>query len=550
MFHLPNMTLYHTLQIGAITNGLNDGPLVFSGNERIGLHWIDWIIIGVYIALILGLGIVNSLKDKSVDDYFLARRKHISPVFIGISLFATLLSTITYLASPGEVINKGPVSVLSRMMVPPIAFAIVGYLLIPALMRIRVTSAYELLEERLGLGVRLLGAGVFIGLRLAWMGLLVHIASIALTVSLGLDDHFVIWMSAITGLVAILYTAIGGLRTVIMTDFIQFCLLAFGAIITILLISLKMGFSWWPTEWSPAWDVQPFFSLDPTVRVTFVGGIITGVFWMVATAGSDQTAVQRYMATENAAAARRSYLIHMIAFVGVHIILALLGLALLGFFSTHPEGLAPGMSVKADGDQLFPYFIANFLPIGISGLLVAAILAAAMSSMDSGVNSITAVVTTDFLKRFGYHPKTDQGNLLFSKGMALSIGIVAVFVSTLVHHVPGNFVEMTTKLSNLVVSPLFVLFILALWVPFATPLGAFLGFAYGLAAAILIGFWDVLTGQPRLSFQWLGPCSAIVNLVVALAVCRYGPRRGNFKGQLAVGIMGIAVLMVILILLL
>lgn len=513
---------------------------------HIGLHWADWLIIGIYVSVIMWLGIINSRKDISVDDYFLAQRKHISPVFIGISLFATLLSTISYLSSPGEIINKGPVNVLSKLIVAPIAFFFVGYLLIPALMRTRVTSAYALLEERLGIGVRLLGASVFIGLRLAWMGLLVHIASIALTVALDLDKDYEIWVSMITGMIAVFYTTIGGLRTVVMTDCIQFCLLAFGAFITVVIITLNMGFSWWPTEWSPAWDVQPIFSLDPNVRVTLVGGVITGVFWMVATAGSDQTAVQRYMATENVAAARHSYCINMLAFVGVHIILALLGLALLGYFSTYSEDLISGMTIGTDGDRLFPYFIANYLPIGISGLLVAAILAAAMSSIDSGINSITAVVTTDFLLRFGCNPKTNKGNLLLSKGMALGIGIVAILVSTLVHYVPGNFVEMTTKISNLVVSPLFVLFILALWVPFATPIGAYLGFAYGLSTAILIGFWDLITGQPRLSFQWLGPCSAIVNLFIAFVVCRYGPRRENVLGQLITGVLGIIILILLI----
>lgn len=518
--------------------------------NRSGLHWIDWVLIGLYILIVLGLGIYNSRKDRSTDDYFIAQRKHIHPLFIGVSLFATLLSSITYLASPGEMINKGPVSLISKLIVPPIAFAVVGYFIIPALMRIRVNSAYEILEERLGLGIRILGSMAFIGLRLGWMGLLIHIASIALVVSLRLEESSLVWISVVTGLIAIIYTTIGGLRTVVMTDFIQFCLLLFGALISIVLITWTMGFSWWPTEWSPSWDAQPFFSLNPTVRVTLIGGVISGIFWTVATAGSDQTAVQRYMATENAAAARRSYLINMVAFLVVHLTLAILGLALLGFFSQHPEALAPGMSIQADGDQLFPHFIANFLPVGISGLVVAAILAAAMSSMDSGVNSITAVVTTDFLKRFGFYPKTDRGNLLLSKFMALGIGIIAVFTSTLVHHVPGNFVEMTTKIANLVVTPLFILFILALWVPFATPVGAFLGFAYGLASAILIGFWDVITGQPRLSFQWLGPCSALIDLSVALIVCRYGPRRENKSGQIITGVVGMLLLGVLLLLLL
>lgn len=538
------------LLTAAVANGAEPAAAAFH-REATGLMWPDWVIIIGYVAVCLGLGWHYSRRKANRGDYFIAATTHIHPGLIGISLFATLLSTISYLGKPGEMINKGPVFLLGGIISVPIAYWIVGYWLIPHLMKNRVTSAYELLEQRLGIAVRLLGAAMFIALRLAWMGLLIYLSSVALTVIIGLDLKWIPAVSAVAGLIAVIYTSMGGLRTVVITDVFQFSLLLIGAVLAIGIVTVDMGgFFWWSTEWSPYWDTQPWFSLDPTVRVSVFGATVSTLVWRVATAGSDQTAVQRYMATKDATSARQSYLISSIAAIVVSVVLALLGMALLGFFNRFPDALGPGMTLKVDADQIFPYFIANYLPVGLSGLVVAAALAAAMSSVDSGVNSITAVVMSDFLQRFGWHPKTEAGGVRYSKLMAFGIGIVVVLASLIVQFVPGNFTEMTTKTSNLIVSPIFALFVLALWVPFATPLGAWLGCAYGVAAAVLIGFWDVLTGNVPISFQWVGLGSLVANMAVALPISKWGPRRDDHRGTAIVGIIGLLVLIAALVVLL
>ena len=125
-----------------------------------GLQAVDWIIIALYAAGTIGLGWYYGRRQTSTQEYFVGDRQ-MNPILIGVSLFATLLSTITYLASPGEMIGKGPAVSIAYMAAQPLAFVIVGYFVIPAYMRQRVTSAYELLEDKLGLGVRLLAAVMF-----------------------------------------------------------------------------------------------------------------------------------------------------------------------------------------------------------------------------------------------------------------------------------------------------------------------------------------------------------------------------------------------------
>lgn len=140
-----------------------------------------------------------------------------NPLLIGISLFVTLLSTISYLSKPGEMLGKGPV-LLTSLIVFPFVYYVIGYGLLPVYMKNRVTSAYELLESRLGLGARLLGATMFIALRLVWMSLLVYLAARAMTVMIGVDEGWISMIVLVTGFVAVIYTSVGGLRAVVVTD--------------------------------------------------------------------------------------------------------------------------------------------------------------------------------------------------------------------------------------------------------------------------------------------------------------------------------------------
>ena len=511
-----------------------------------GLQIWDWAVIGGYLAVVLGLGWFYSRQTTDSRDYFIASRKTMPSFWVGISIYATLLSTITYLGKPGEIINRGPMLIVGQLITIPFVYWIVGHVIIPRLMRERVTRAYEQLELRLGPSVRLLGAGLFVGLRLIWMGLLIYLSSVALTVIFGLDAKWTPMVSLVTGFIAVVYTAIGGLRTVIITDAIQFGLLFLGAVMVIVIVSMRLnGFSWMPTEWSPHWDEQPWITFDPHVRVSVLGTIISMGLWAVATAGGDQTAVQRYMATADVRAARRSYLVNAVAMAVVSLLLGALGLALLAFYTQVPGTLGEGMTIAADADRLFPYFIAHHLPVGLAGLVVSAAIAAAMSSVDSGVNSITAVTMSDFLPRLGWRPKSVRATMLFSKLMAGGIGTTVVLASMLVQHVPGNFVGMTSRTANLVVVPLFVLFVFALWVPRATPLAAWLGAAYGLTAATLIAFWDGITGGEPISFQWMALGALVANLAVGLTLSQWGPRREETRKSWIVGAVGAGALVAI-----
>ena len=295
-----------------------------------------------------------------------------------------------------------------------------------------------------------------------------------------------------------------------------------------------------PTQWNPTWDTQPFFSTDLSTRVTVIGTLLNYFVWYACTLGGDQTSVQRFMATEDASAARRALATQIAVGAIVAITLGFVGFALLGYFQAHPELLPTELSLSADADKVFPHFIAFHLPPGISGLVVAAMFAAAMSSIDSGVNSITAVVLTDLTGRRRTNSvqanQTEESNVepadnqvSRARWLAFGIGAVVVIGSSFMGAIPGNITAVTTKTANLLSTPIFALFFFALFVPFASPRGVVVGAIFGTATAVLIAFSGPISGAKvdPISFQWIAPVAITVNLVTGCIGSLLMPRRNQ-----------------------
>jgi SSS family solute:Na+ symporter len=286
----------------------------------------------------------------------------------------------------------------------------------------------------------------------------------------------------------------------VITDLLQTILLFGGALLVIGTVTWQMGgFSWFPTAWDPNWDTQPIFSFDPSTRITFVGSLLSMSLWYIATSGGDQVSVQRFMSTTDVKAARKSFAVQLCVSVTVGVTLAMVGFSLL---------------------------ISFHLPMGISGLVVSAMFAAAMSSIDSGVNSITAVVLTDLLDRFDRAPQSEKSHMLFARGLAVTIGVIVVFFSSFMGAIEGNITTITAKTTNLLTTPIFCLFVFALFIPFAKPLGVWIGSVCGVITAVLIAFSGEIFGflDPvektiaPVSFQWIAPCTMFVTLTVGSLV--------------------------------
>ena len=479
-----------------------------------GFHPIDWAILVVYAAGLIGIGYIYSRRQANTSDYFIGAGRIPSWV-MGISLFSSLFSAGSYLAMPGEMIKHGP-TYLFHFLAIPFAYLVVGYVLIPAFMRERVISAYELLEKRLGRGIRTLGALLFVVLRLIWMTVLLYMGATAITVIFGFPLEYAFHVTLAIGAISVVYTSMGGIRAIMISDIVQSAILVLGTLFTLGVVTWSLkGFSWFPTEWNPQWKLQPVFSLDPHVRISLIGVIVMSFFWQVCTAGGDQIAIQRYMSTQDARSARRAFLFHSIMVVVVSLLVCSLGFALMEFYARFPELLPNGLTAGGSADRLFPFFIANQLPVGIRGLVAAALLSASMNGLDAGVNAITAVVTRDFLHRKDQVAPDNKTHVLRARLLALGIGGTAVFLSTQVANITGSFLDINKKTTNLFAAPIFGLFVLALFIKRANAFGASIGTIYGFTVAFGIAFWDLLTGLETLSFMWIMPPALATQLSIA-----------------------------------
>lgn len=484
---------------------------------------IDWLALVGYGLAMLGVGWYFSRRTSNTEDYLLAGR-NMKPWAVGLSYFATMFSTISYLAIPGEMIQNGPM-IFSQVLVYPLIFVVVTRGLIPHIMRLRVTSAYEILEMRLGLSVRMLGATFFLALRIVWMSFIIFATSKHILVPLlRLDDSTTPWVAVILGMVTVAYTSMGGLRAVIWTDVAQAFIMLFGAILSIVMISIDLGgpMAWWPSTWSSNWE-QPKFWFDPSARVTMAMAMLSAFVWYICTAGSDQMAIQRYLATRDVAAARRMYGISLWCDVVSAVLLAALGLALFAYFQANPRFLPDGCTVTTGGDRLLPQYIVKGLPAGVSGLIVAGLLAAAMSSLSSGLSSSCSVITVDWIDRFRKKRLKEADHVRLARQVTWVIGLAIVSLSFIASRVQGNLLEVAQKLVNLLTAPLFVLFFMAMFVPWATTIGTWAAGLSSAATAVIISYTDVV----HLSFLWIMPMSTIIGIATGcfVSLLPFGRRR-------------------------
>ena len=478
-------------------------------NQRIGgkMTGIDWMILAAYAFLMLGIGFFYSRKNKNAEDYHLGGRS-MNPVLVGLSLFATILSTLSYLSYPGEMIKYGPV-IFTSLISFPFIYYIVGWFLIPKFMRLKVTSAYEILEIKIGPGVRVLGTFFFLSLRLLWMATIIYATVNTAIISIfGIQKSYVPLICLIMAVITVIYTSMGGLKAVVITDSLQTIILILGALLTLLIIGINLGSfqAIFPNKMPDHWEPITW-GLDAGKRMTVSNAILMVFVWYICTAGSDQMAIQRYLATKDIRSARKTFRISIITNFLVQSLLAIVGLALLAYFTKKPYELPEGETIFNYADSLFPWFIVIGLPVGVTGLVTAGLISAAMSSLSSGLNSSSSVISEDIIKRF-FPSRKNVDFLRQARTISIIIGGVVTLLCLLVGYVQGNLLEVVIKVVNLFVAPLFVLFFMALFIPFATQFATIAGGIISVAVAIAIAFFEIF----GLKVLWIMPIAFIAGI--------------------------------------
>lgn len=489
---------------------------------------LDYAVVGVYLVAMLCLGAFFAGRQKTSDEYFLADRK--VPWFaVGLSVIATLMSSLTYVSEPGEVWKSGITNVAGKMLAIPFEMALVWLVVIPFLTRFRFTSAYDYLGERFGESAKWLGIGLFLWYAVSWMGFIVLVSSQIMADAAAMDLYVVI---AVVGVVATIYTAVGGFRAVIWTDVVQVALMLGGAIMTIVYVAVETSSG--PGDWyrtvvtNHATKTLPFFPENAFTRSTIFTVAVSMFVWHVCTHLGNQMTVQRYFSTGSTAAARKSFVVGSLTGVLINLLLLVVGLALFHFYlgNPAPEGLDP---TSNQADKIFPRFAMHRLPAGLAGAWLSAMLAAAMSSIDSGVNSASSVLTVEWHRRFPHNRDEARGGglrgaKLLTFALGISITLAAYGLDALTRG--RNIIEMMSRSFNCFTGPLGGVFLLGMFAPRVGNRAATIGGIVGLAVSIGIAYGRELFGlEQSISFTWIQPVSLLATIAVGLLLSSLDPRR-------------------------
>jgi SSS family transporter len=471
----------------------------------------------LYLILIVVVGVACGGRKHSPKEFYTANRS-MGWFPVGVSVMITVFSAINFVAFPTEIAKNGLYVLAALPAFIFVAFPITR-IFIPFFYKMNSVSAYEFLEERFDLKVRLLASGLFVLWRLLWMAIVLYATAKILSLIFGVSLPILIILS---GGVAMVYTVLGGIRAVIWTDVAQFFVLFGGVVVCLLFANNQIGgdYTHFLSLVEKGRVLKPFFpfdssflSFDPTIRIT-LWSCFFGVFVAFMTRyGADQIVIQRYFAAKSLSEAQKGFWLNTTCAIVVLVLLAFLGVALYAY------GI--GVGLISDGEAVCkPLIILSHMikhiPYGGCGLLAAALIAATMSSIDSGINACSAAFFNDFYLRFsrkksevdvaGWRITIILSLIIGTLSIALAIGFIGILGQRQTVFV------MINKIIHGIGSPLLAIILLAMFSKRISCTGVFWGGLLGIVASICT---TLFCNYLALHYY------ALLNLLITLAFC-YG----------------------------
>ena len=512
---------------GAALVGQQDGSLLYVDGElkpgvrscdvseikvekEVSFGWLNWTVLILYLLGMLLLGYYFMKRESGAEDFFKGGGR-IPWWAAGISIYATMLSAITYMSIPAKAYATDWTYYPMLITILFVSIPVVKYYL-PYFRGLNITSAYEYLEMRFNLATRLLASGLFILFMIARMALVLYLPSLALTAVTGINIELCI---VLMGIVTIVYCTMGGVEAVVWGDVIQGVILVGGAFFAayFLISHTEGGFSNFVQIGVDNDKFRLFeWSLDYR-SATFWVAIIGGAANNLISYTSDQTVIQRYLTTKDEKSAGRSIMMNGVMCVFISVVFYVIGTGLYTFFQTHPSELDITMQ---KGDAIFPFFMMSQMPSGIAGLLIAAIFAATMSTISSNINSISTAFSIDFYKRFC--PKVSDAKILsVARYTCVVSGVLGVFIALMMANWDIlSLLDYFNTILGLLTGGLGGLFFMGVFVKRIKGAAALIGFISGTMFVFWLQFY---TDASLFLFGFAGIC---VSTIVALlfSFCR------------------------------
>jgi len=473
-----------------------------------GFAWIDYVVVLLYLVGITVFGTLFRRSQRTVKDYFLGA-KNISWIVISLSIVATETSTLTLVGVPALAYSTfsrpeqgGSLTYLQVVFGYIIARILISLLFIPAYFQGELLTAYELLKRRFGVPAKNFAASLFLVMRALAEGVRVFAASIVLSAVLSASlpglPHLWLWSIVIVGLLTLVYTFEGGIRAVIWTDLVQLIIYIAGSLLAAYELQRLMpgGWSEIARQAAAANKFQVFsFTWDFNVPFTFWAGLLGGTCLTMASHGTDQLLVQRLLTCRNKRDSQKALVFSGFVVLFQFALFLLIGIMLFAYYRVYPLP-AP----LATNDEIFPAFIVTRLPHGLSGLVIAAIFAAAMSNLSGSLNSLSSTTVLDLYKPLINPGATEEHLLKLSRWLTAGWGIVLIVIATMARGWGSVFTAGLT-IASLVYGPMLGAFLLGVLTRRTTQRGVMAGMALSLVSMVFINFatsiawtWYVLMG--------------------------------------------------------
>ncbi|MFL6606503.1 MAG: sodium:solute symporter [Steroidobacteraceae bacterium] len=443
---------------------------------RRGLGTLDWAIVIVYLGAMLSVGFYfyRRAKRGSTADFFVGNRS-IPFWAAGVSLYAANVSSISYLATPAKAFETNW-QYMTGKLVTVIGLMFVAVWVVPALRRLNLVSAFNYLEMRFNPAIRMFASGACIAMNVgSRMSVVLYLPALAIATITGVD---VVWTILIMGVCTIIYTAVGGMRAVVWTDFIQVLVLMGGALFAIGFVIHSLGGAAIYKS-AMAYDKTRLlnFSFDLT-QPTVWGFILLILCDTVLTFPKDQVLMQRTLATSSEANAGRSVWLFAAVLLPGGLTFYVIGTVLFAYFQAHPERMDPLLPI----DATFPSFIATELPSGVTGIIVVGIFAAAMGSLSGTINSVATLLSVDFYEKLARNP-TQPKSVRFAEVMSVVVGLVGIGLALLLSLFDiHSLLDLTIELAGLLGGGFAGAYTLGMFTRRANSAGA----AIGMATAIVV----------------------------------------------------------------
>jgi SSS family transporter len=468
-----------------------------------GFSGIDYAVLALYLVGITIFGTLFRRSQRTVKDYFIGA-KNTHWVVISLSIVATETSTLTLIGVPALAYSTfarpeqgGNFTYLQVVLGYIVARVIISLLLIPAYFRGDLLTAYELLRRRFGPKAKNFAASLFLIMRALAEGVRVFAASLVLSAVLGTSfpglPHLWLWSIVIVGLLTLIYTFEGGIAAVIWTDLIQLIIYIGGSLLAAyeLLHLVPGGWTTVVAEARPTNKFQVFsFILDFKVPFTFWAGLLGGTFLTMASHGTDQLLVQRLLTCRNRRDSQKALIFSGFVVFFQFFLFLTIGVMLFAYYKAYPLSVA-----LQSNDQIFPTFIVQRLPHGISGLVIAAIFAAAMSNLSGSLNSLSSTTVLDFYKPL-IRPSVGETQLLkLSRWFTAAWGVVLIAIA-MVARKWGSVFTAGLTIASLVYGPMLGAFLLGVLTKRANQIGVMSGMATSL------GFMSLIWYKTSIAWTW------------------------------------------------